>query len=263
MKTNKTRKAVLVIIRVVFAVLSLLCLFYYFTIRQLSNSVIWLVLTILFAGNLVWSYAPKRFEMFKYLFIFMSVFVSLCLCVSIGRVCVNMKGNPAKDMDYIIVLGAQVKGNVMSQTLKERCNTAVEYMLENKKTIAVVSGGKGSDEQITEAKAMKNYMIENGVDPSRIIEEDKSENTGENIRNSLSIISNGGKNINDLSIGVVSSSYHLKRARYIMHKNGADTIHCIPAKTEAYTLPHYVVREAVGLYKEYMSFSFLSFIFSK
>lgn len=250
-------------LKIILVLLLALCLGYYFIVIKLSNSIIWLLIAAIAAGNLVFLYVPKRFEILKYLMIALSAFAAVAFCISVGRVCVNLKGNPAKNLDYVIVLGAQIKGTTLSEPLQQRCDTAVQYLKDNPGTVVIVSGGKGTDEQITEAEAMKLYFVSRGIDASRIIEEGMSTNTSENIKYSLRIITNKEGSLDNVSVGIISSNYHLKRARYILHKNGADTIHCIPAKTEAYTLPHYVVREAVGLYKEYLSFSFLSFVFSK
>ncbi len=83
-----------------------------------------------------------------------------------------MKVRP--DLDYIIVLGAHVAGTRLSKALLERTRRALRYLEENPETRAVLSGGQGQGEQISEAEAMYRYLTEHGIDGSRLILEDTS-----------------------------------------------------------------------------------------
>ena len=94
-----------------------------------------------------------------------------------------MKVRP--DLDYIIVLGAHVAGTRLSKALLERTRRALRYLEENPETRAVLSGGQGQGEQISEAEAMYRYLTEHGIDGSRLILEDRSTNTKENLDFSL------------------------------------------------------------------------------
>lgn len=87
-------------------------------------------------------------------------------------------------MDYIIVLGAQVKESGPSVVLRYRLDRAVSYLKENDNTLVIVSGGKGINEPATEASVMKEYLINEGINEERIIIEDKSNTTKENLINS-------------------------------------------------------------------------------
>ncbi|MCU9810564.1 YdcF family protein [Paraclostridium sp. AKS81] len=83
----------------------------------------------------------------------------------------------------MIVLGASVKNTTPSLTLRGRLDKAIQYLDESKDDCyIVVSGGKGSDEKLSEAKAMENYLVEHGVNKDKIILEDKSTNTYENFK---------------------------------------------------------------------------------
>ena len=82
-----------------------------------------------------------------------------------------MKVRP--DLDYIIVLGAHVAGTRLSKALLERTRRALRYLEENPETRAVLSGGQGQGEQISEAEAMYRYLTEHGIDGSRLILEDR------------------------------------------------------------------------------------------
>jgi len=80
-----------------------------------------------------------------------------------------------KNLDYIIVLGAHVDGTRMTLALLERARRALLYLEENPGTKAVLSGGKGDGENISEAEAMYRYLTGHGIDGDRLIREDERE----------------------------------------------------------------------------------------
>ena len=112
----------------------------------------------------------------------------------------------------MLILGAKVNENGISKTLKLRLDKAIEYYNYNKDINIIVSGGQGKDEIMTEALAMKNYLVENNVDEEKIILEDKATTTLENIIFSKEIIE--GLNLG-ARILIVTSDYHLFRGRFI------------------------------------------------
>ena len=80
-----------------------------------------------------------------------------------------------ENLDYIIVLGAHVDGTRMTLALLERTRRALLYLEENPGTRAVLSGGKGDGERISEAEAMYRYLTEHGIDGGRLIREERSQ----------------------------------------------------------------------------------------
>lgn len=94
-------------------------------------------------------------------------------------------------LDYIIVLGAQVRESGPSAVLKYRLDEAVEYLEDNQETICIVSGGQGANEPYSEAEGMAQYLKEQGIDASRILLEDKSLNTEQNMEYSKALIKMG------------------------------------------------------------------------
>ena len=86
---------------------------------------------------------------------------------NINIAAVRMRKHP--NLEYIIVLGAHVEGTRLTKALLERTRRALQYMEENPETKAVLSGGKGDGESITEAQAMCNYLVEHGIDRERLI----------------------------------------------------------------------------------------------
>ena len=96
--------------------------------------------------------------------------------------------NATYEADYIIVLGSKVNGTKPSYSLQYRIDKAAEYLKSHEKAIAIVSGGKGKGEDISEALAMKNELMKLNIAEDRIIMEDKSTSTDENIKFSKPLI---------------------------------------------------------------------------
>ena len=80
----------------------------------------------------------------------------------------NEKGE--ENLDYIIVLGAQIKEKGPSAALKFRLDEAYDYLIENEATVCIVSGGQGSNEPCSEAQGMYEYLVEKGIEPERILQ---------------------------------------------------------------------------------------------
>lgn len=158
----------------------------------------------------------------------------------------NQKGEP--NLDYLIVLGCQVKGNGPSKSLRERLDTAKEYMEQNPQTKAILSGGQGRGENISEAACMFQYLTEQGVDPARLIMEDKSTTTVENLDFSRAFLDEGKE-----KIGLVTNNFHIYRSVRIAKKAGYKNVCGIAAPSRTMLLPHYLVREFLALSKEEIS----------
>lgn len=144
----------------------------------------------------------------------------------------------------VIVLGAQVKPWGPSSVLWQRINAAQNYLNKNKNAKAVLSGGKGNDEPISEAQSMyDNIKLQ---DKSILYLEDKSTNTQQNLAFSKKIIE---KNNLSPKVAIVSDSYHQFRARLIARKEGykdTDGIYSIcteNGKTGLILYPTFFVRE--------------------
>lgn len=149
---------------------------------------------------------------------------------------------PQPGCDYIILLGCKVEGTVPSVSLQERIDRAYAYLTENPTTICVVSGGKGSNENISEAACMYNTLTEMGIEPSRIWQEDRATSTYENLEFSLALIEEK-TGFYPSHCGIVSSEYHLFRAGMIAKNQGVDTT-AIPAKTAQWHIKaNYFIRE--------------------
>ena len=161
---------------------------------------------------------------------------------NINIAAVRMRKHP--NLEYIIVLGAHVEGTRLTKALLERTRRALQYMEENPETKAVLSGGKGDGESITEAQAMCNYLVEHGIDRERLILEEKSTNTTENLKFSLGMI---GLNH---SVGIVTNNFHVFRGTAIGKKCGCREIYPIPSRYCSWRLLIYIPREILAIIKD-------------
>jgi uncharacterized SAM-binding protein YcdF (DUF218 family) len=148
-----------------------------------------------------------------------------------------------EQVDYIIILGARVKGTTPSLALQYRIEAAAKYLKDNQNTIAIASGGKGEGEDISEAIAIKNGLINEGIEASRIFLEDESTDTVENITNSMKLIPAG------LSKGlIVSNDFHIFRAKLIAKDLGLQ-LAGLPADTPTIAIPKSYSREYLAITK--------------
>ncbi len=118
--------------------------------------------------------------------------------------------------DYLIILGAGLKGDTISLTLKERLSTGIEYLNKYPDTKVIVTGGQGFGEDITEAEAMKKYLLSAGISAERIITEDKATSTKENFEFSRKLIPLQGK----VKVMIITSDFHMLRAKMLAERNG-------------------------------------------
>ncbi len=171
----------------------------------------------------------------------MIVFVILEGCVISG-----MTSKPEENCDYVIVLGAQVRGTRITKSLARRLDAALEYYQNNPDATIIVSGGQGRGEDISEAAAMAGYLTEKGVPADKIILEDKSTNTNENLEFSIELIGN-----KDARVAIVTNNFHIFRAVGIAKAKGLSNVCGVPAASDEILFINYCVREAVGIMKDW------------
>lgn len=153
--------------------------------------------------------------------------------------------NTATDEKVIIVLGCRVKGSRPSLELKKRIDAAYTYLLRHPDSVAILSGGKGRDEEISEAQCMKNELTARGIFDNRLIIEDRSTSTDENIRFSAQIMLSRGLGT---KAAVVTSQYHQMRAARICRAYNIEPS-AVSSKTKITLLPTVLFREMFALLK--------------
>lgn len=147
------------------------------------------------------------------------------------------------DPGAVIVLGCQVRGETPSTMLARRLDAALETLSEYPDAVCVVSGGKGSGEDISEAEAMRRYLVERGISDERIILEDRSVDTRGNIRYSAELLKERGID----SAVIVTNEFHQYRADIYARRNGLTVGHH-SGKTPLHNLLNYWVREWAALF---------------
>ena len=152
---------------------------------------------------------------------------------------------PAAGLNYVIVLGAHVRPAGPSRALALRLDRAYTYALENPDAVLIVSGGQGSNEPCTEASSMKQYLMDKGLSENRILMEDQSTNTRENLIFSAQLIPDNA------SVGIVSNGFHICRALHLAKVLGYKNAAGIPAKSDLITQPANLLREFFAVVKDF------------
>ena len=234
------------------------------------RAVLKFVFIVIGAGLLLWYLAPLAAHIFNVgnavgafgsgVLILFGLFYDKLPCVPkyiiIGLFCLGLIAaiplsvNMARYANYradeaqtVIVLGCKVNGTRPSQYLYKRCAAAAEYMRENPEVKAVLSGGQGADEGISEAQCMFETLTEMGVDESRLLLEDKSTNTRENLELSKAIIEAQGLSKEVL---IVTNEFHEYRAKLLCDKVGL-SFHSKCSHSSFYTFLTFYTRELGGL----------------
>lgn len=223
------------------AVLTVLAAFFLFCMRgytYIGYSLLFLALLVLihrFGG-----------ELFKRWTLILVCLGLIYFCLVELPIVKNSRTDPEPGRKYLIVLGAAVHGDSPSLALTHRLEGALEYLNKYPDSVAIVSGGQGKGENITEAECMRRWLINHELDSERILCEDKATSTMENLRFSFDIIRSRGDDP-DGNVALVSSSYHLYRAKCMSEMLGAKAVGVAGSPGyPIYTLNCYI-REAFGV----------------
>ena len=172
---------------------------------------------------------------------------AVCFAVPEAHVLRAAAGEPDYEAQYLIVLGAGVRGDTPSLSLQNRLDAALGYLQEHPGCTAIVSGGQGEDENVSEARAMYDFLTSGGIAPERVLMEDKSTSTMENLSFSLEVIRSLGVEPASAEMAVLSSEYHLYRAQYLARGMGVE-LHGVAAHTSNPVLMvNYFIREAFAV----------------
>ena len=181
--------------------------------------------------------------------------ITICiisLLIAIEGIIIGYPKHDTTNSDYILVLGAGLRQDCYPTTiLSSRLYAAKECIEEYGNTgKVIVSGGKGNDEKISEAEAMKKYLIDIGVPEDMILVENKSTNTNENLEFSRKIIENdSGKAIDEVNVKIVTTDFHAFRSRFLAKKNGYSKVSNYSSPTTWYLIPITYFRESFAVVK--------------
>ncbi|WP_461206984.1 YdcF family protein [Clostridium sp. DL1XJH146] len=239
-------------------VIGIISLVYYIAINWMSFAKIWLVLGIVLIAIGILRIFGVELIIFqnrniKILFTTVVTIVLASFLIFEGIIIHEGRQKEMSESDYVIVLGAGLRGNIILASLQYRLEKCVEYVEEYPNTTIIVSGGQGPDELVSEAAAMKEFLVNNGVDEEKIIMEDKSTSTMENLQFSKEkIIEDGGST--DSTISLITNGFHMYRAKFLAKRVGLE-VSSMPAKSYLPAVPNFYVREYFAFVK--------SFIFDK
>ena len=236
---------------ILLGILGTICLGYYgacvrYAGVRVSLLWIWLAAGIAFWGMAIgrkldfWKKAavgiPKEFWLAAGVVMALAVAVLLVL---VALVLSAMGKRGKMGLDVLVVLGCQVKGRSPSRALLGRLQEAEKYLKANPETLAVLSGGQGYGEEITEAECMGKWLEHHGISGTRLIWEEHS----------MKILkSREGKK--EWRVGIVTNHFHMYRSLKIARKKGYGDVCGIAAPGGSVLVPHYVLREAVAVLKE-------------
>ena len=162
----------------------------------------------------------------------------------------SVKNEEKTKVDFVVLLGAGLKGDKITATFMNRLDICLHYLKSNPKTSVVVTGGQGYGETISEAEAMKRYLVENGIRENRILKEDKATSTYENFKYSKAVLNKtfGDRNY---KIMVITSDFHMFRSKMLARRNGFSA-YGMPAKTWWGVFPNSCVREYFAVVKSFL-----------
>jgi uncharacterized SAM-binding protein YcdF (DUF218 family) len=207
-----------------------------FNVAMMVIGFLWIIISVKISVVLkILKRFPKVVKITFKIFLFSFI---LTFIIIEGVIIYNMRTTSGEGADYILILGCQVNGSIPSLPLMRRANTATNYLRENRNTNVVVTGGKGPGENISEAEAMKRMLLQNGIEEDRIFEEQNAGSTMENLK-----FSNELYKLNDKSIIIVSSDYHMFRALSMAKKLNYKNVKGLPCESQLSMLPAYTLRE--------------------
>jgi len=186
--------------------------------------------------------------MFKSIIIVLLIFITSFAIIE-SLIIIEGRKNSTEKVDYVIVLGARLYGDIPSPALLERLKVTIEYLEDNKDVRVIVSGGQGPNEYVSEAYAMEKYLIDNGIEENRIIKEDKSTSTFENFKLSLDKLKEFD-NKKNIKMMIATSKYHIFRAKFLAKRFGVIP-YGLPAKIPPTIIIKSYIREYFAVIKSF------------
>ena len=231
-----------------FHALAALSVFYYLLLvwrtKKLNSTFSWFWILYAIINVMLGVLVSKTPDFVDYIIIGVCTVITVVFALVEILILCAMVVIPKAHLDYIIILGAQIRGRTICGSLKRRLDKGIKYLESNSNTLCIVSGGKGKGEDISEAEAMAEYLREHGVDEKRIIMEDKSTTTWENFKFSAPFVLDIKKD----KVGVISNNFHIYRAMKMARIQGYKKVYALPATTDIVMFPNYMVREFFALF---------------
>lgn len=199
------------------------------------------------------SYKGRRYQRWIRVLLVLVAAGVLCFAALFGAVIYGSYDHIQGEPQVMVILGCQVKNDGPSQLLRDRLDEALSYLDDHPDLTVVVSGGQGPDEPSTEARAMADYLMEEGVEEDQILLEDQSHNTVQNFRYTAQLLEEQGYDLENTQVLVLSNGFHLTRARMLAERTGFEEISTLAAPSSH--LPSRLkmyVREPLALAKSFL-----------
>lgn len=241
----------------IFSAVGTACIFYYILImlytRKLNSTFAWfwaacgLLHLAVGAGFPALPFFYRKTVLVLYFIAWIVfLFVEASILLEVGK---SLSGRQGMKVQYLIIPGAQVRGTCITNSLMRRLDCAYEYLVCQPDTKVIVSGGQGRDEAVSEAQAMADHLSGRGIAESRIIKEEQSVSTFENLTYSAAIIGNM-----EVPVLVVTNSFHLHRALILARKAGYRRIYGLAATSDKVLYLNYMVREFFAILFIYVKY---------
>ena len=214
-------------------------------LRFLARGYAWWGYTLLFVAALIVLHRFLPVKLWRVLAALVCVGL-LYFCVVEFFIIRDARTDREPDRNYLIVLGAAVYKDQPSLTLVRRMEGALDYLEQYPESVAIVSGGMGPGETITEAQAMHDWLLSHGIAEERIIMEPRATSTQENLTFSFDLIRERGDDP-DGNVAIVSSAYHLYRAKTMARNLGVDAAGVAAPWGYFFVMLNYFIREAFGV----------------
>ncbi len=177
--------------------------------------------------------------------------VVILFCAFLGFVTFLAGFGGTESVDYtedaVIVLGAGIRGDQVTQVLQYRLDSAVEYYQKNPNALIVVSGGQGLQETVTEAYAMERYLLQRGIPQSAILKEERATSTWENMQFSKMLLDESFAK--EYSVAVITNHFHLYRGVRYAKRAGFLTVTRKGAPLQWYQWIPCYLRESLAVLK--------------
>ena len=239
---------------ILFTIIGILCILYGIMVLMIRSGttffVVWFALGAFFLllGFLVHNHLLEKLPKILRTLLLIAICAGiLILAVCEGFVLRGFSSRAPAGLDYLIVLGAQVREDGPSAVLKYRLDAAAQYLQENNSTICIVTGGKGAAEPFPEGQGMKDYLVKAGIPEDRIIVEDRALNTVQNIQYSMALMSSP-----NAPTAIVTNNFHVTRGLALARGQGLTDVYAIAAPSDPLFLPNNMLREFFGLTKDFL-----------
>ena len=214
-------------------------------LRFAARGYAWWGYALAFAAALIVLHHFLPLKLWRVLLVLVGIGI-LYFCFVESFVIRSARTDKDPERDYLIVLGAAVYKDQPSLTLVRRLEGALDYLNAYPESVAIVSGGMGPGETVTEAKAMHDWLLEHGVSEERILLEEKATSTEENLKFSFQIIRDRGDEPAG-KVAIVSSAYHLYRAKEMARLQGVEAAGVSAPWGYFFVMLNYFIREAFGV----------------